>query len=78
MIACLGCGCKTSIDNRRMLGSDASHSILPLWKKVLELELERCEKEVDKMTLIGNEHPKLLAAFGECVSEALRNMKSWK
>ena len=55
---CLGCGCKTSIGDRRMLGSDASRSILPLWEKVLDLELQRCGKEVDKITLIGDEHLK--------------------
>ena len=55
---CLGCGCKTSIGARRKLGSDASRSILPLWEKVLKLELQRCWKEVDKMTLIGDGHSK--------------------
>ena len=53
---CLGCGCKTSIGNRRMLGSDASRSILPLWEKVLDVELQRCGKGVDKLTLIGDGH----------------------
>ena len=53
---CLGCGCMTSVGNRRMLGSDASRSILPLWEKVLDLELQRCGKGVDKKTLIGDGH----------------------
>ena len=54
--SCLGCGCKTSVGSRRMLGSDPSRSILPLWEKVLDLELQRCGKGVDKTTVIGDGH----------------------
>ena len=75
---CLDCGCKTLIGDRKMLGSDASRRILLLWEKVLELELQRCGKKVNKMTLIGDGIPRLLAAFTGRVSETLRNMESWK
>ena len=57
-IHCLGCGCKTSQGDRRVLCSEASRSVLPIWEQILDEKMLEIGKEVDKQALVGEKGSK--------------------
>lgn len=50
-VFCLGCGRKTSVGDRRLLRSDASSTVLPLWETILDTKLQELGKVADKQVL---------------------------
>ena len=43
-VFCLGCGCKTSKGDGRVLCSDAAPNALPMWEKIIDAKLQKTRK----------------------------------
>ena len=50
-VFCLGCGCKTSKGDGRVLCNDAAPNALPMWEKIIDAKLQKLGKEADKQAL---------------------------